>query len=276
MKSGAILALTLIAQPIMAQMFSNTTAPLVNGTRIANIVGWKYDGCEYDSGNFQGFQLAYNSSTNTVEQCTRSCSATRYAALLGAECYCGNTLAPTTVQYSDSLCNLRCPGDNSEACGGQLNVQKRSVNRRAIIATNVVISLYEQIIIPVNVVFQTVISTQFVNVCPTGLTTQALTQTLTLTGCGCTTTAAPSIAMVTLSTTCPCGPGGAASTVVVTVPQVVATPVATANVVTAAVVGTVTPVTTRPAVVVTNGGAAKQVGAGVAAIGMVAAAMAMF
>lgn len=38
------------------------------------------------------------------------------------ECFCGNDEPPNEARLPDSSCNMKCPADPHEACGGYLTI----------------------------------------------------------------------------------------------------------------------------------------------------------
>lgn len=65
------------------------------------------------------------SQSTTLESCTETCTDLGYGFIGltgntqdGASCYCGNTPNPQAVKAPSSQCNLPCPGNSSEICGG--------------------------------------------------------------------------------------------------------------------------------------------------------------
>jgi hypothetical protein len=65
------------------------------------------------------------SQSTTLESCTDTCTDLGYGFIGltgntqdGASCYCGNTPNPQAVKAPSSQCNLPCPGNSSEICGG--------------------------------------------------------------------------------------------------------------------------------------------------------------
>ena len=57
----------------------------------------------------------------TLDSCTLQCTTIpdKYAGVWGADCYCSNTFNATDmVLVPDGSCNVPCPGDASEICGG--------------------------------------------------------------------------------------------------------------------------------------------------------------
>ena len=56
----------------------------------------------------------------------------------GHECWCGNNEPPATKLRPLSECNISCPGDSAEKCGGgcRINIFKNSGNFIRLVATN--------------------------------------------------------------------------------------------------------------------------------------------
>ncbi|KUJ23286.1 WSC-domain-containing protein [Mollisia scopiformis] len=81
-----------------------------------------YLGCYYDGGGRQ-LSKQYNNATNENGWCQNTCFAAGYK-FAGTEyhtqCWCGNTAPSYTKFTADSLkkCAFSCPGDVSQACGG--------------------------------------------------------------------------------------------------------------------------------------------------------------
>lgn len=62
----------------------------------------------------------------TIEKCVEFC-ATKNMPLLGLEfgkdCYCGKTLLEGSTFYpNQAKCNMKCPGNNQQTCGGSLSL----------------------------------------------------------------------------------------------------------------------------------------------------------
>nr|CAD7592662.1 unnamed protein product [Timema genevievae] len=59
--------------------------------------------------------------TNSPKHCMNMClqSGFQYAGVqYSTECFCGNEEPPSTARLPDSSCNMKCPADPREACGG--------------------------------------------------------------------------------------------------------------------------------------------------------------
>lgn len=96
------------ATPVALEPRSTTVAPS----------GWTYVGCAAEpfSGRLLPLQIA-NTSTNTHNSCTASCSAAGYAYAgmeFGGECYCGNSAGSSSAPLNilnDGRCSTACSGE---------------------------------------------------------------------------------------------------------------------------------------------------------------------
>lgn len=82
---------------------------------------YTYQGCYTEATKARALTGAsfYNYTAMTLEMCASSCSAFTYWGVeYGGECYCGNTLNPTSVLAAKQKdCSFTCPGDQYEYCG---------------------------------------------------------------------------------------------------------------------------------------------------------------
>ncbi|KAK8086537.1 hypothetical protein PG994_001511 [Apiospora phragmitis] len=63
------------------------------------------------------------SDINSPLECQKACDTAGYnlAGLeLGRECWCGNAIEGANNPVDPSVCNMNCPGDDTESCGGVL------------------------------------------------------------------------------------------------------------------------------------------------------------
>ncbi|XP_058124998.1 xylosyltransferase oxt [Anopheles ziemanni] len=83
------------------------------------------------SGYFTTFKTA-----NSPEKCIRLCLQSGYpfaGVQYGYECFCGDDEPKVSVKLPDSSCNIKCPGDPKEACGGffTMNVYETGIRKFA-------------------------------------------------------------------------------------------------------------------------------------------------
>jgi len=100
-----------------------------------SVVGtWDFVGCLGSSSSFPTFTLSDTDASMTIEICVSACQVSdyTYAGLYLQSCYCANSVSGTT-DVSDGSCDLPCPGDPDESCGGQ--------NRGA--SNNILLDVYE-------------------------------------------------------------------------------------------------------------------------------------
>lgn len=93
--------------------------------------GWTYLGCYVDAltPRTLPFGAPAINSGMTVEGCEQECAAASYTFAgveYGNECWCGNTMPPTSAPSTD--CNMACKGNSAEVCGAgaRFNVYQKS------------------------------------------------------------------------------------------------------------------------------------------------------
>ena len=56
---------------------------------------------------------------NSIEACIAHCEGYKFAGLGdGSACHCGNTAPPSSNLVPPGECNYKCPGNQSQNCGG--------------------------------------------------------------------------------------------------------------------------------------------------------------
>ncbi|KAL8936038.1 MAG: hypothetical protein Q9216_005133 [Gyalolechia sp. 2 TL-2023] len=81
---------------------------------------FSYTGCYTEATSGRALtKLAAANDSMTVQICLSACSEFKYAGIeYGRECWCGDTLASTSVPASaESQCSKVCPGNTSQICG---------------------------------------------------------------------------------------------------------------------------------------------------------------
>ncbi|KAJ9592775.1 hypothetical protein L9F63_015553 [Diploptera punctata] len=84
-------------------------------------------GCYKDEKTFRLLSGYYANlkTTNSPKHCINMClqSGFPYAGVqYSTECFCGNEEPPSTSRLPDSSCNMKCPADPREACGGYFTI----------------------------------------------------------------------------------------------------------------------------------------------------------
>lgn len=97
-------------------------SPTGPGSDPANIGDFAFLGCFGSENGFPTFQFAGASPDMTPEYCVDACQSQRYAAVHADQCLCADFLDPRTRALGDlGECDIPCPGDASESCGGLLS-----------------------------------------------------------------------------------------------------------------------------------------------------------
>ncbi|KAA6410314.1 MAG: putative endo-1,3(4)-beta-glucanase [Lasallia pustulata] len=247
--------------------------PMVVGT-------FRYVACVGSQSSYSAFTRVDDSAMMTLERCTTECASYKYAGVFKELCLCGNTLDVSTgTNDTQGDCNMPCPGNLSQICGGQVAASSRLARRQTALS-NVLLTLYTNTAVAKEVsagttlpgsttavggaaatsspttptfgisaapntstalisaqpqssvlgfgmggsitasdTYTTVLTTIYVDLCSTGLTT--LTTTLTTTHCSCLPPyePTPTIPMTVVCKVCSaCGESGSPSTLTVTVP----------------------------------------------------------
>lgn len=80
-------------------------------------------GCYKDEKSYRllsGYYVNYKAS-NSPKKCIRTClqSGFLYAGVqYSSECFCGSSEPLASAKLPDSSCNMKCPGDSKDVCGG--------------------------------------------------------------------------------------------------------------------------------------------------------------
>ncbi|TIC98867.1 Endo-1,3(4)-beta-glucanase [Colletotrichum higginsianum] len=116
---------------------SPSTDPIVPGRDPATIGEYAYLGCYGSATGFQTFSLRDSAADMTLEKCVMLCRPGKYAGVRGR------------AEADRGRCNVPCPGNNTQLCGGTINVSPAPsrlmhLHRRAAPA-NYLLTLYGQV-----------------------------------------------------------------------------------------------------------------------------------
>ncbi|PVH75465.1 copper radical oxidase [Cadophora sp. DSE1049] len=94
---------------------STTSSP----SSTAGPAGYIYYGCQTEGTGVRALSSAASASDlMTIEMCQASCAAYTYFGVeYGRECYCGNSLAASSVAAPATDCNVPCMGNTAQKCG---------------------------------------------------------------------------------------------------------------------------------------------------------------
>ncbi|KAF6821521.1 mixed-linked glucanase [Colletotrichum sojae] len=96
--------------------------PLVPEREPASIGDYVFLGCFGSVTGFRTFAPRASTQDMTLQRCVELCTPGKYAGVRGSECFCASDLDPDTRAEGDrSLCNIPCPGNSTQLCGGTVN-----------------------------------------------------------------------------------------------------------------------------------------------------------
>lgn len=104
------------SQSSVSTRVTTTTSP----SSTADPSGYVYFGCQTEGTGVRALGSAASASDlMTVEMCQASCAAYAYFGVeYGRECYCGNSLAASSIAAPKTDCNVPCMGNTAQKCGG--------------------------------------------------------------------------------------------------------------------------------------------------------------
>ncbi|QPC80289.1 hypothetical protein HYE68_011041 [Fusarium pseudograminearum] len=144
-------------------------------------------GCVGSTAGFPTFELAESNESMDLNACASRCNGRAYFGVYDTSCYCGDEIDTTnTSRVNIDQCDIECPGDDSQFCGGEsrsdkLRARQNVPNSRlltAYVAAAAAVTVTESFTKTVTDQ-ETVITTFTTTVTgATGITTQAVTATL--------------------------------------------------------------------------------------------------
>ncbi|KAF7712666.1 Endochitinase-like family protein [Penicillium ucsense] len=88
---------------------------------ISTTLAWKSVGCYSDSTSARALNTSVLNPGGTVETCQSTCEAQgfTYSGMeYGAQCFCGTAILNNAAAIDPSNCNIACPQNAAEVCGG--------------------------------------------------------------------------------------------------------------------------------------------------------------
>ncbi|KAF5019536.1 hypothetical protein F66182_8451 [Fusarium sp. NRRL 66182] len=101
-------------------------------------------GCVASTANFPTFELITSSGSMDLDLCSTACDGRAYFGVYDTDCYCGDEVdEDNTSRVDTDLCDIECPGDDSEFCGGDAPVARRSrIQARQQISNTILLTVY--------------------------------------------------------------------------------------------------------------------------------------
>ncbi|KAF4957779.1 hypothetical protein FSARC_11188 [Fusarium sarcochroum] len=145
-------------------------------------------GCVGSSAGFPTFELAQSSGSMDLDLCASLCGDSAYFGVYDTDCYCGDVVdSDNTSRTGLDSCDIECPGDDTEFCGGDAPISRRSrIHARQAIPNTILLTVYVQLggpdstvtnIIDATVTDQSTITTTFVTTIAGPTTTEIQTVT---------------------------------------------------------------------------------------------------
>ncbi|KAM0270083.1 hypothetical protein ACHAPA_003598 [Fusarium lateritium] len=125
-----------------------TTAATATATSAAGFPGTVGDfvlfGCVSSTAGFPTFELSLSDGAMDLELCASQCEGRAYFGTHDTNCYCGDEIDDDdTTRVNTDECDIECPGDDSEFCGGDLLLSRLS--RRQAIPNTFLLTVYVSI-----------------------------------------------------------------------------------------------------------------------------------
>ncbi|KAF5583044.1 uncharacterized protein FSUBG_13224 [Fusarium subglutinans] len=96
-------------------------------------------GCVASTAGFPTFTLAQSNPKMGLDICATLCSGRSYFGVYDTACYCGDEVGSATRRVPLDQCDIECPGDNTQFCGGESDSKLRI---RQDISSNVLLTVY--------------------------------------------------------------------------------------------------------------------------------------
>ncbi|KAF5617683.1 uncharacterized protein FTJAE_12531 [Fusarium tjaetaba] len=105
-----------------------------------DVGGFSLFGCAGSTAGFPTYTLAESSSSMDLNVCAGLCKGRAHFGVHDTACYCGDVYDfDSTVFYNLDQCDIECPGDKTQFCGGEVPNKLRA---RQAVASNILLTLY--------------------------------------------------------------------------------------------------------------------------------------
>ncbi|RKL27775.1 hypothetical protein BFJ72_g12903 [Fusarium proliferatum] len=105
-----------------------------------DVGGFSLFGCAGSTAGFPTYTFAESSQSMDLNVCAGLCEGRAYFGVHDTACYCGDVYDfDSTVFYNLDQCDIECPGDKTQFCGGEVENKLRA---RQAISSNILLTLY--------------------------------------------------------------------------------------------------------------------------------------
>ncbi|QUC20932.1 uncharacterized protein UV8b_05173 [Ustilaginoidea virens] len=110
----------------------------------SQLVGFTLYGCAVSRAGFPGFVKVATSRSMDLGTCAAVCT-TRFIGVYQSDCYCGDVLdaSLTVADPSSCTCNIPCPGNSQQCCGGASPLGLKLKRQLTTLAT-IALTLYQR------------------------------------------------------------------------------------------------------------------------------------
>ncbi|GKT41283.1 uncharacterized protein ColSpa_01463 [Colletotrichum spaethianum] len=93
---------------------------------------------------FPTFTLTLSAEVMTIDRCIAACTVSkRYAAVFGNDCFCGDFVDDVNeVKAPEEQCNIPCPGNSAQRCGGRASAPLLKRQLPGVIASDIRFTIY--------------------------------------------------------------------------------------------------------------------------------------
>ncbi|KAF5698598.1 hypothetical protein FGLOB1_11949 [Fusarium globosum] len=124
-----------------------STGPISASSTSTSVAGFPGDvggftlfGCAGSTAGFPTYTFAESSQSMDLNVCAGLCEGRAYFGVHDTACYCGDVYDfDSTVFYNLDQCDIECPGDKTQFCGGEVENKLRA---RQAISSNILLTLY--------------------------------------------------------------------------------------------------------------------------------------
>lgn len=104
-------------------------------------------GCVSSSAGYPTFELVNTSDDQDLELCAASCKGRNFFGVHENDCYCGDEInSANTSRVELASCDITCPGDDSQFCGGDVSLTRRNqLAARQSISNSIFLTVFVQI-----------------------------------------------------------------------------------------------------------------------------------
>ncbi|KAG5750665.1 hypothetical protein H9Q70_006679 [Fusarium xylarioides] len=108
-----------------------------------DVGGFSLFGCAGSTAGFPTYTLAESSPLMDLNLCASLCEGRAHFGVHDTACYCGDVYDfDSTVFYNLDQCDIECPGDKTQFCGGEVENKLRA---RQAVASNILLTLYARV-----------------------------------------------------------------------------------------------------------------------------------